>query len=189
MSLRFRHIALNSRWLVTVFILFFSFIESLSASQTVVPQQYLMPAPPFHLQDLDGKFHHLSDFRGRVLIVNFWASWCTPCREELPSMNRAWSQLKQEGISMLAINVGEDQQAVSAFIEDYPIDFGLLLDSYGNISQRWQVRGLPTTFILNAKGEIVYRVVGDREWDDASLLQQVRDLKPTDDVKPKMKWY
>lgn len=90
---------------------------------------------------------------------------------------------------MLAINVGEDQQAVSAFIEDYPIDFGLLLDSYGNISQRWQVRGLPTTFILNPKGEIVYRVVGDREWDDVNLLQQVRELKPADDAKPITKWY
>ena len=94
-------------------------------------------------------------------------------------MNRARRLLEPKDVAMVAINVGEDRQAVQAFVQDYPIEFNLLLDSYGNISQRWQVRGLPTTFILNPRGEIVYRIVGEREWDNAELLEQISNLKNT----------
>jgi peroxiredoxin len=182
--IRFRQVALNPAWLITVLVLSFCLPVRIWANQSaMVPLSQLIPAPPFYLQDLDGKFYGLSQFRGSVLVVNFWASWCAPCRDELPSMNRAWNILKQEGISMLAINVGEDPQAVSAFNKDYPIDFNLLLDRNGGISQQWQVRGLPTTFIVNAKGEIVYRIIGKREWDAPALLQQLRDLKPSGDIK------
>ncbi|MCU7851426.1 MAG: TlpA family protein disulfide reductase [Candidatus Thiodiazotropha sp. (ex Monitilora ramsayi)] len=147
------------------------------ASDRMTPIPRPAPVPPFHLRDLNGTFHHLSDYRGRVVIINFWASWCGPCREELPSLNRAWAALKEEGIAMLAINVGEDKAAVEAFTEDYPIDFPVLQDSHGNISQRWRVRGLPATFVINQRGEAVYQVIGDREWDDSALLQQVRELQ------------
>ena len=149
---------------------------SIQAEPPMQSLSWLSPAPPFHLRDLDGDFRHLSDYRGRVMVVNFWASWCSPCRKELPSMNRAWSLLQNDGVVMLAINVGEDREAVTAFLEDYPIDFPVLLDSHGNISQRWRVRGLPTTFVLNTRGETVYQVVGEREWDEEATLEQIREL-------------
>ncbi len=135
-------------------------------------------APPFHLQDLQGRYHHLQDYRGRVVIVSFWASWCGPCREELPSMNRAWSVLQPQGVAMLAVNLGEDPEAVSAFLTDYPIGFPVLLDRRGHFAQRWRVQGLPTSFVLSARGEIVYRVVGGQAWDDETLLRQVQALLP-----------
>ncbi|MBT3054365.1 MAG: TlpA family protein disulfide reductase [Candidatus Thiodiazotropha sp. (ex Codakia orbicularis)] len=134
--------------------------------------------PTFRLHDLEGRNHQLLDYRGRVLIVNFWASWCVPCRRELPSMNRAWTALRPKGIAMLAINLGDDAEAVKEFLYDFPIDFPVLLDHRGRISQRWQVRGLPTTLVLNQRGEIVYRAVGEREWDDAVLLHQLQTLQP-----------
>ena len=79
---------------------------------------------------------------------------------------------------MLAINLGDDVAAVRDFLNDFPIDFPVLLDQRGRTSQEWQVRGLPTTFVLNAHGEIVYRVVGEREWDNAALLRMVEALLP-----------
>jgi peroxiredoxin len=160
-----------------LFIFCLGYTDWASARPAISAVPWLEPAPPFHLQDLDGVFHHLTDFRGRVLIVNFWASWCSPCREELPSMNRAWAELRDEGVAMLAINLGEDREAVSAFTKDFPIDFNVLLDSRGNIGMRWQVTSMPTTFVVSPRGEIVYRIMGSREWDSDQLLQLVRDLK------------
>jgi peroxiredoxin len=156
---------------------------AVGSSQTVqgelFPEPLLRQAPPFHLQDLQGGYHHLQDYRGRVVIVNVWASWCLPCRQELPSMNRAWATLKPLGIAMLAVNLGEEPNAVSAFLADYPIEFPVLLDRRGDLVQRWQVRGLPTTFVLNVRGEVVYRAVGEQAWDDEILLRQLRALQPS----------
>lgn len=148
------------------------------AEELLVPEPWPAPAPPFHLQDLEGDYRHLGDFRGRVLVVNFWASWCQPCRQELPSMNRASAVLEQDEVAMLAVNLGEEPEAVEAFLNDFPIDFPVLIDQRGIYSQRWGVRALPTTFVLNPRGEIVYRILGEKVWDDPSLLAQVRQLAP-----------
>jgi len=135
-------------------------------------------APEFVLSDLDGGGHRLSDYQGKVVIINFWATWCPPCREEMPSMQRAWEQLREEGIEMLAINVGEDEDAVFQFTANYPVEFPLLLDQDSSVTAAWPVRGLPTTFVVDPSGRLVYRAIGGREWDDADLLTMVRALKP-----------
>ena len=154
------------------------FAAATQAEEALVPEPWTAPAPPFHLQDLKGNYRHLGDYRGQVLIVNFWASWCQPCRQELPSLNRASAALEQDGVAMVAVNLGEEPEAVEAFMNDYPIDFTVLVDQRGIYSQRWQVRALPTTFVLNPRGEIIYRVLGEKAWDDPSLLAQVRELTP-----------
>lgn len=139
---------------------------------TDIPQ-----VPDFVLTDLDGAQHRLGDYRGQVVIVNFWATWCPPCREEMPSMQRAWEQLKKEGILMLGINVGEDEDTIFQFTANYPVEFPLLMDSDSEIVNQWPVHGLPTTFVLDTEGRIVYRAIGGREWDDSQLLALVRELK------------
>jgi thiol-disulfide isomerase/thioredoxin len=137
----------------------------------------LLPkAPQFSLRGLDQKIHHLADFRGRVVVVNFWASWCIPCREELPSMNRAARMLRNEPVVWIAINVGEDREAVEAFRRDYPIDFTVLLDTDGRVSKDWWVTGMPSTYLVGEKGEVVHKIVGKREWDDHMHLQILRKL-------------
>ncbi|MCP4390378.1 MAG: redoxin domain-containing protein [Gammaproteobacteria bacterium] len=134
-------------------------------------------APDFSLLDMDGAVYRLSDYRGRVVIVNFWATWCPPCREEMPSMQRAWEQLRPEGILMFGINVGEDGDAIFQFTADYPVDFPLLMDSDSAVTGQWPVRGLPTTFVVDPAGRLVYQAIGSREWDDPALLALVRALK------------
>ncbi len=136
-----------------------------------------VPAPPLALPDMDGRLHRLSDYRGRPVIVNFWATWCPPCRREMPSMNRAWQQLKKQGVVMLAVNVGEDEDTIFAFTGDYPVDFPILLDKEGQAIGQWPVRGLPTTFVIDPQGRIVYRAVGGREWDEPELMQPVLALR------------
>ena len=134
-------------------------------------------APEFDLAEPSGQRIRLSDFRGKPLIVNFWATWCPPCRAEMPSLQRAWEQLEQEGIGVVAINVGEDAKAIGQFMATSGLTFPLLMDRDSRVRRAWAVQGLPMTFVVDPKGRTVYRVVGDREWDDPALLNLVRGLK------------
>jgi peroxiredoxin len=134
-------------------------------------------APDFTLTDLDGNRHRLSDYLGQVVIINFWATWCPPCRAEMPSMQRAWEALKQEGIVMLGIDVGEDEDTIFLFTANYPVEFPLLLDRDSEVIAQWPVRGLPTTFVVDPKGRIVYQAIGGREWDEPELMAAVRALR------------
>jgi peroxiredoxin len=133
-------------------------------------------APNFVLADIDGNRYRLSDYRGQVVIINFWATWCPPCRAEMPSMQRAWEQLEKEGILMLGINVGEDEDTIFQFTANYPVEFPLLMDLDSRVINQWPVRGLPTTFVVSPEGKITYRAIGGREWDDPDLLAMVRAL-------------
>jgi peroxiredoxin len=135
------------------------------------------PSPDFLLTDMDGNRHRLSEYRGRVVIINFWATWCPPCRAEMPSMQRAWEQLKKEGILMFGIDVGEDEDTIFQFTANYPVEFPLLMDQDSSVIGQWPVRGLPTTFVVDPEGRIAYRAIGGREWDDPELLVLVRALK------------
>ena len=134
-------------------------------------------APEFALADIDGVMHRLSDYRGQVVIVNFWATWCPPCREEMPSMQRAWEQIQDEDMVILAIDVGEDEDTIFTFTADYPVEFPLLLDLDSRVIQEWPVRGLPTTFIVDPQGRIAYRAIGTRDWEDPALLETLRALQ------------
>ncbi len=156
-------------------LLLLSWSASAYSEQSLTPYKGAQPAPDFELVDVDGDKHRLSDYRGKPLIINFWATWCPPCREEMPSMNRAWSKVKDD-VSMLAINVGEDEDTIFIFSADYPIDFPVLLDRSGDVIREWPVKGLPTTFVLDREGNIRYMAVGAREWDDDALLEIVKGL-------------
>ena len=139
--------------------------------------EHKIPAPDFTLPDVDGEVHRLSAYRGKVVVVNFWATWCPPCREEMPSMQRAWEQLQREDVLMLAVNVGEDEDTVFQFTANYPVDFPLLLDLDSGVTKAWPVRGLPTTYVVDPRGRLVYRAIGGRAWDEPQLMEAIRGLK------------
>ncbi len=149
-----------------------------SASEQLLTSMKEAPlAPDFELSGPNGETYQLSDFQGQPLIVNFWATWCPPCRAEMPAMQRAWEQLQPEGIGVIAINVGEDAEAVKAFLEQVPVSFPLPLDTDSKVTQSWPLRGLPTTFVMAPDGRLVYKATGEREWDEPALLDLVRALK------------
>ncbi len=134
-------------------------------------------APPFDLRDPEGKAVRLSDFAGKPLVVNFWATWCPPCRAEMPSLERAWQTLKPEGIGVIAINVGEESDVIDQFTMETEVSFPLPMDLESRVIHQWQVRGLPTTYVVDAEGRLAYVATGEREWDDPALLDLVRALK------------
>jgi len=134
-------------------------------------------APEFSLTGEDGNRYRLSDYRGQVVVVNFWATWCPPCRYEMPAMERAYQKLKDEKIVLLAVNVGEDEETVFAFTGQYPVSFPLLLDRDGTVVKQYPVIGLPTTFVIDPRGKVTHRAVGGREWDDEALLDHLRRLR------------
>ena len=142
--------------------------------------------PPLQLEDLDGHAHTLHDYRGRVVVVNFWATWCPPCRDELPSLQRLWEALGPDGLVVLGVNVGEDADRIFFFTADYPVDFPLLLDRDATTIDTWPVRGIPTTFIIDPEGRIAYRAIGAREFDHPDILERLRRLQssPTRDEPP-----
>ena len=150
---------------------------TVQAEQTLTRLPAGVVAPDFELMDTAGNSHRLSDYRGRPVIINFWTTWCPPCREEIPSMNRAWHILEQEDIAMLAINMGEDEDTIFIFSADYPADFPMLMDRSGEVIAQWPVKGLPTTYVVAPDGTIAYRAIGSREWDDEGLLERVRALQ------------
>lgn len=134
-------------------------------------------APDFDLKDAHGKPVRLADFRGRPLIVNFWATWCPPCRKEMPSMQRANAAMSAEGIGLVAINVGEDADTVAQFLAETKVEFPLPLDETSAVVTSYPVRGLPTTFVVDPEGRLAYVATGEREWDDPALLDRIRALK------------
>ncbi len=147
------------------------------SEQSLTPVEGRPPAPELDLLDMEGVRHRMADYRGKVVIVNFWATWCPPCREEMPSMQRAYEQLREEGIEMLAVNIGENEDIIFAFTANYPVEFPLLLDLDSATIQSWPVKGLPTTFVVDPQGRLAYRAIGGRAWDDPDLLAPVRRLK------------
>ncbi len=145
-------------------------------AQLMKPLDPPFEAPAFELMDIDDQVYRLAQYKGQPLIINFWATWCPPCREEMPSMERAWQKVKNEGIVLLGINVGEDDESVFAFGAEYDLSFPLLLDTDGSVTKKWPIRGLPTTYVVDAEGQVIYQAIGGRPWDDEGLLDQVRAL-------------
>jgi peroxiredoxin len=134
------------------------------------------PAPDFALKGPDGRTYRLADYRGKPIILNFWATWCPPCRAEMPSMERAHQRLSRDGIALIAVNVGDDVQAIREFLTATPVSFPLPMDLDSSVAQLYPLIGLPTTFVIDPKGRLIYSATGEQEWDDPAVLEQVMAL-------------
>ena len=148
-----------------------------ASSKTLTPLKFHPVAPEFILQDIYGRQHALADYRGKVVVVNFWATWCSPCRAEMPSMQRAANWLAKHDISLLAVGVGETRDRVQDFHQSMPVTFPLLLDTRSEVMEAWAARSLPTTYVLDQEGRIIYLAIGSREWDSPSILKQIVSIK------------
>ncbi len=129
------------------------------------------PAADFSLTTIDNKVVRLSDYRGKVVFLNFWATWCPPCRMELPSMEKLYTKLQGKPFVMLAVNVDESDPAnVKSFAKSMNLTFPVLIDD-GSVSGLYRVNAIPTTFILRKDGTIDTIVDGARPWDDPSYVK------------------
>ena len=113
-------------------------------------------APDFSLPTLGGGETNLSDYAGQVVLVNFWATWCPPCKAEMPDINAYYEARQDDGLVVLAVNAQEDAATVSSFIEATGFSFPVLLDSDGRVEQQYQVRSFPMTFVIDRDGRVVY---------------------------------
>ena len=132
--------------------------------------------PSLQLNDLNNQHHNLDDYRGQVVLLNFWATWCPPCVKELPSMSRLNSRIGSEQFSILAIDVGEQQQDVEKFLKDIPVNYPVLIDSEGDSVYNWNLLAFPTSFLLDKKGQIRYGLFGGLEWDNDDVVAIVERL-------------
>ena len=132
--------------------------------------------PPFSLPDLDGRHHTLADFAGQVVIVNFWASWCEPCREEIPAMSALARQHGAKGLRVLAINYAESRQKVEAFLERWPVEGIVLLDRNGVAPKPWKVAGMPANYLVDRRGVVRYWHLGALDWTQDRITDPVLKL-------------
>lgn len=134
-------------------------------------------APKLKLLDMDGKPVDLEQLKGKVVLVNFWATWCPPCRREMPSLQRLWKKLGASKLQIVAVNVGEDADTVLGFMGtlDESPTFPIVFDKDSATLRAWPVRGLPTTFLIDKKGRIAYRAIGGRHFDSPENIRLITE--------------
>ena len=130
----------------------------------------------FILPDLKGQTHSLSDYRGKVVLVNFWASWCLPCVEEIPELTQLKKQLADQPFEILALNVGEHEKRVKHFAKRMKFNLPVLLDISSKVFNEWKVKIMPTSFLIDARGRVRYRVLGNPGWDNEHTLSLIEKL-------------
>lgn len=147
-------------------------------SHNLSPLTKIIAASDFELLNMDEEKRKLSDYRGKVVLLNFWATWCPPCIREMPSMERLHQQINADDFSVIAINQMEDSDQVFAFTGQLEVDptFEILFDSRSEVSQVYAVRGLPTTYLIDKQGNIRYRAVGGREFNHPEVVKIISDL-------------
>ena len=133
-------------------------------------------APALALKELNGTAHDLARYRGKVVLVNFWATWCEPCRDEMPSIQRLRDKLAGQPFAVLAVNVDEPASRVSAFLEKTKLDLTVVLDPGKSVTKAWNARILPASYIVGRDGRVRYSVTGDIDWGDARVLKIMADL-------------
>ena len=136
------------------------------------------PPPKLVLKDLDGREYRLTDFKGKVLVVNFWATWCDPCREEMPSFNRLKDRMGDTAFAILAVNLAEGESRINEFLKQVPMNFPILLDRDGAVANAWHARLLPYTVVIGPDQRARYSALGALDWGAPEVEAALRKLLP-----------
>ena len=131
--------------------------------------------PDFVLDDLDGSPVRLSDFRGKAVLINFWATWCSPCVEELPTLEGLRRHFQDRPFSVIAVNLGEDARTVRDFLDTHALELHMtfLIDEDGAVAESYRVRGLPATLLIDREGRFVFGGVGQRDWNSPEVHSEI----------------
>lgn len=134
------------------------------------------PAPKVQVNDIDGLSFNLEEANGHWVFVHFWASWCGPCRKEMPAIQKMWRILENEGLKIALINTAEDEDTIFNFLGIYAPDIRALMDSDGQVTEKWKPRGLPATYLVDPNGKVRYQALGGRPWNTEIFLKFIRTL-------------
>ena len=134
--------------------------------------------PPLSLQDVSGRKIDLAQYRGKVVLVNFWATWCAPCVAELPAMEKLREKLSLSGFEVLAVNYKDSPKKINDFLVKRPLALPIPRDADGAVGLAWAVRTFPTSFVIDTDGRIRYWVIGDVDWLSPSVESRIRELLP-----------
>lgn len=172
---------INKLLLITLLIISFTVLadwQQPKLSHNLTPVHDSTMASDFELMNMDEEKKKLSDFRGKVVLLNFWATWCPPCIREMPSMERLHQQIDAEDFKVIAVNQMESADDVFAFTGQLEVDptFEILFDTSSKVSQAYAVRGLPTTYLIDKQGKVRYRAVGGREFNHPEVVQIIQQL-------------
>jgi peroxiredoxin len=134
------------------------------------------PAPDFTLKSNSGKNIKLSELRGQVVMINFWASWCGPCRQEMPLLDQLYQRYQPMGFTLLGVNVEEDSTAADKILKEIPVSFPVLYDNKSKVSESYQVQAMPSTFLIDRDGKLRYLHKGYKPGTEQDYQQQIREL-------------
>ena len=140
------------------------------------PMKENSPTPDFSLPTPDGKKISLKDFRGKIVFLNFWASWCAPCREEMPAMDRLYQEFKDKNFVVLAVAVKDRKQDAISFVKELKLTYPIGLDPEGEVGLLYGAWGLPTTYLIGTKGEGLARAWGPAEWHSPAARKLIKEL-------------
>ena len=138
------------------------------------------PAPDFTLKNLQQQSLTLSQLKGKVVMLNFWASWCEPCKEEMPSMQRLYKQMQGKPFEIIAVSIDKEESKMKEFLTKFPVTFPILRDPDEQIAKKhYAITGVPETFVIDSKGNIIRHVIGSFDWDHPQLIELLKQLLPT----------
>jgi peroxiredoxin len=160
-------------WLVAAAVAVAAVFALASGSRSPAPLSRGSTAPEFVLPRLDGGDAALSALRGRVVLVNFWATWCGPCEDEMPAMQRLHERLARQGFELLAVSVDAEEADVRAFRERLALSFPILVDPQRRVSNLYQTFRYPESFLIDRSGMVVERYVRPRDWDDPLYVERI----------------
>jgi len=132
--------------------------------------------PPLALEDMKGQTHNLAEYKGKVVLVNFWATWCEPCRAEMPSIDRLRSSLKGKPFEVLAVNMAEPLSRIEKYSASVPLGFPLLRDRDGAAGKAWKAKLLPASYLIGRDGRIRYVAYGELDWTSDAVRARVAEL-------------
>ena len=142
----------------------------------LMPEAESRPAPHFASVTPEGKKLSIDDLKGKLVILNFWATWCPPCRLEMPSMEKIYLEFKGEGLEVVAINYMEGPEPIKSFLKENDLTFTVLMDKAGEISQSYRVLALPVTFLIGRRGNILARSIGYKDWHNKKTRKFISSL-------------
>lgn len=132
-------------------------------------------APDFTLKDINNRPFNLSSLRGKVVILNFWATWCPPCRAEMPSLNNLYREFRNRGLEVVAISTDRSSSVIEDYISKNPIDFTVLIDTDNRVSRQFKVFSIPTTFLIDRNGTIIERYLGEENWTSPEIKKKIKE--------------